>query len=377
MTAPNTLFLRLEGPLQAWGDASKFVVRRTAEAPTKSGVLGMICCAMGKKRCDARPLLVSLNSLAMGVRIDRPGTLWSDYHTVGAGIGILRADGQGIKRTAKTGEIETLVTRRYYLCDARFLVALQGDPDLVREVRDAFKNPRWPIFLGRKSCPPTVPVLTDDDAQDLGTFSDLLAALKSKPWQPRFEYDETPPNLDCLCEWQSSPTQPDAPPDAEAWDDAPVSFDPPFHQPRLVLRTTLRVPDDVKDGEPVQQSTPLPPRPRADYGNEEYKKCRTRRLEDDHHLCVFCKAEARTVQHVTYRRAGGYEKLEDLRSLCRLCHDAVTMIEYGLGMGLDRINPENPRWRQQIIRKRDEIIRFRSLETRQRHLQRVAPEEVE
>ena len=98
----------------------------------------------------------------------------------------------------------------------------------------------------------------------------------------------------------------------------------------------------------------------------------------DRYACVFCKAplEGRgaTVQHVTYRRAGGSETLDDLRSLCRLCHDAVTMMEYGLGMGLDRINPEEPRWRDEIIRKRDEIVAFRSLETRRR---RLAPEEVE
>jgi hypothetical protein len=80
------------------------------------------------------------------------------------------------------------------------------------------------------------------------------------------------------------------------------------------------------------------------------------------------------VQHTTYRRAGGGESPDDLRSLCRLCHDAVTMIEYGLGMGMDRINPEEPRWREEIIRKRGEIIEFRSLETRRRHL---AHEEVE
>ncbi|MGA2501804.1 MAG: hypothetical protein ABSH20_29025, partial [Tepidisphaeraceae bacterium] len=64
----------------------------------------------------------------------------------------------------------------------------------------------------------------------------------------------------------------------------------------------------------------------------------------------------------------------DLRSLCRLCHDAVTMIEYGTGMGLDRINPEDPMYRDQIIQKRAEIIAFRSLETRRRRLE---PEEVE
>ena len=50
------------------------------------------------------------------------------------------------------------------------------------------------------------------------------------------------------------------------------------------------------------------------------------------------------------------------------------MIEYGLGMGIDRINPEDPQWRQRIIDKRDEIIAFRSMETRRRYL---AAEDVE
>ena len=48
----NTLFLRLEGPLQAWSDTSKFVIRRTMEAPTKSGVIGLICCSMGVRRSE-------------------------------------------------------------------------------------------------------------------------------------------------------------------------------------------------------------------------------------------------------------------------------------------------------------------------------------
>jgi hypothetical protein len=80
------------------------------------------------------------------------------------------------------------------------------------------------------------------------------------------------------------------------------------------------------------------------------------------------------VQHITYRRAGGGEEQEDLRALCRLCHDAVTMIEYGHGMGLDRIDPCEVRWRDEILRTRNEIVQRRSLETRRRYL---TPEEVE
>jgi CRISPR system Cascade subunit CasD len=372
--APNTLYLRLEGPMQAWGDNSRFVVRRTMDAPTKSGVLGLICCAMGLTRAAARDRLPDLNALAMGVRIDRAGDRWWDYHTAGAGIGLLQAKG-GIKETKPAKgvtappRIETLLSRREYLCDASFLVALQGESELIAEVSEALASPRWPVFLGRKSCPPAVPIPEGEDR-----CGDLRTALKAKIWRPRHSFDagarQKQVELPCIVEWQPSETQPTAPPEAEVWYDRPVSFDPPVHEARLVMRETVSV--DV--GGPVLHRTPAQPRPHADYRNTEYKKRRLERLEADHQLCVFCKSPATTTQHITYRRAGGGEELTDLRSLCRLCHDAVTMIEYGLGMGLDRINPEDPEWRDRITAKRSEIVEFRSLETRRR---RFAAEEVE
>jgi CRISPR system Cascade subunit CasD len=367
---PNTLFLRLEGPLQAWGDNSKFVMRRTMEAPTKSGVIGLICCAMGLSRQAARGHLPEMNELRMGVRIDRPGTRWWDYHTVGAGIGMLTAEGK-----VKTGAQGTLVTRREYLADASFLVALQGDEDqtaLIAEIATALRGPKWPLFLGRKSCPPSAPVLAAPRPLDGETwdnpakYDDLRAALRAIPWRPRMrDIDNEPHQGEApgLIEWPPS-VQASAPADAEVWYDSPVSFDPPVHEPRLVVRDTVVVPV----GEPTQRHTPPPARPRANYQNSEYRKARDARLRADHGLCVFCKSPATTVQHITYRRGGGGESQDDLRSLCRLCHDAVTMIEYGQGMGLDRINPCEPRWREQIIAKRTEIIKFRSLETRRRHL---------
>jgi len=127
-------------------------------------------------------------------------------------------------------------------------------------------------------------------------------------------------------------------------------------------------------GEPLQHRAPPPPRPRAAYSGGKWDNARKERLTADQWLCIFCKSPAKPVHHVTYRRAGGDESLDDLRSLCPLCHDAVSMLEYGLSMGLDRINPEDPCWRDDIIRKRQEIIEFRSLETRRR---RLSAEEVE
>jgi CRISPR system Cascade subunit CasD len=398
----NTVFLRLEGPLQAWGDTSKFVIRRSMEAPTKSGVLGLICCAMGwsrqkvvedpipdkalhelvqclivrhdkEKDKPRQTLLDLLNTMTMGVRVDRPGTRWWDYHTVGAGIGMTTAAG-GLK----TGAQGTLIKRLEYLADASFLVALQGDSVLIETVAQALRSPKWPLYLGRKSCPPSVPVFTQPRkdkgktwANPMAVDGDVKAALQALPWCPRYKNDPSPDLLDRLIEWRKVNDNDTAPVEAELWYDAPFSFDPPVHHPRLVVRDSVT----VKVGDVLQHRTPSRPRPRADYSDGEYRKRRAERLRSDHGLCVFCKSPATTVQHVTYRHAGGDERLDELRSLCRLCHDAVTMIEYGLGMGLDRINPCDPRWRNNILRARGDIIRFRSEEGRRRAL-RPAPERV-
>ncbi len=363
----DTLFLRLEGPLQAWGNhESKFVVRRTNEAPTKSGIFGLFCAAMGVSRLEAaQKWLPQLAGLRMGVRIDQPGVRWWDYHTVGAEMKMRTAEGK-----TKPG---AMLTRREFLCDASFLVALQGAPGLIETLYTTMQNPRWALFLGRKSCPASRPMLEHQP----GEFGNTETALTSVPWRKRYKNDPVPEKVDCLLDWQPTPAQPEAPNDAQVWYDVPVSFDPPAHTPRFVIRKSIRTGVNGEIGiseTPAQNYTPPPPRPRADYQNTAYRKARAERIEADRGLCVFCKSPATTVQHITYRRAGGNESHADLRSLCRLCHDAVTMIEYGVGMGLDRIDPCEPRWRKKITKKRSEIIEFRSLETRRR---RLNAEEVE
>lgn len=366
---PNTLFLRLEGPMQAWGaQESKFLVRRTAEAPTKSGVIGLLCAAMGVSREDAADgWLARLGELRMGVRVDSPGIRWWDYHTVGAGMEMRIAEGP---RKSKPG---AMLTRREYLCDASFLVALCGDPALIGKLYEALKGPKWTLYLGRKACPPSRPMIEHPP----GAFPSTRSAIAAVPWRPRLKGDAPPASVPCLLDWEPTAEQPEAPADAEVWYDVPLTFAPPSHRPRFVIRRAIELGEQGEvavASQPAQNLTPRPPRPRADYANSEYRKRRETRLDSDHRLCVFCKSPATTVQHITYRHAGGEEAQEELRSLCRLCHDAVTMIEYGLGMGLDRINPEELRWRDSILAKRNEIVRFRSLETRRR---RLSPEEVE
>ncbi len=362
----NTIFLRLEGPLQAWGtQESKFVIRASDEAPTKSGIIGLLCASMGISRREAKEWFPRFHKLKIGVRIDRPGIRWWDYNTIGAKIGSLTAVGKP-KYTATTKEIETLLSRREFLCDASFLVAIRGEPQLIQLIHEALLNPKWTLYLGRKSCPPSVPI----HSGDIVSHDDLVSALKSIPWRPRSKNDKKPEKLTCLTDWTPTDDKPYAPDDAEIWYDMPDSFERPSHHPRFVIREELSIGEgkDVEIGELTQNRPPSPKRPRADYTNSEWKKVRKKRLDIDHHLCAFCKSPGTTVQHITYRHAGGEERIDELITLCRLCHDAVTMIEYGENMGIDRINPCEEKWKDRITQKRNEIIRYRSLATRKRKL---------
>lgn len=146
------LLLRLEGPLQSWGERARWDFRDSAPFPTKSAVIGLIACAMGLPRGSSE-ITEMHSSLKMGVRADRAGTVMTDYHTVS---GVIKTASGG--QRGNKGEITTIVSQRQYIQDGAFLVALSGKMEILQKCTNALKEPVWPIFLGRKSCPPTRPV---------------------------------------------------------------------------------------------------------------------------------------------------------------------------------------------------------------------------
>ncbi len=144
-----TLLLQCVAPLQSWGIQSQFTYRDTGREPSKSGIVGLLCAALGRPRYDTETI-ARLAALKMGVRVDREGKILRDYHTAGLG-GYYRASG-GIERK------KLITSDRYYLSDAAFLVALQGEKKVLETLHAALANPCWMLFLGRKSCPPSPPV---------------------------------------------------------------------------------------------------------------------------------------------------------------------------------------------------------------------------
>lgn len=151
----STLLLRLAAPLQSWGVDAKFDRRGTQSIPTKSGVVGLVAAALGRRRDEG---IDDLQALYFGVRVDRAGALLRDYHTA---------------RSIKSA----YVTHRYYLTDAVFLAGLEGPEPFLKEIDTALHSPAFPLFLGRRSCPPEGKI-----SLGIRTNKNLAGALQEEEW---------------------------------------------------------------------------------------------------------------------------------------------------------------------------------------------------
>ncbi len=143
----NTLLIRLER-VQCSHGASKAYSQNAYRqiTPSKSGVVGLLCAALGRPR-TANISTISTD-LTMGVRVECEGIFSKDFQTTQ----------RVAKATSKTNfqadpRSDAVISNRYYLADACFLVGLEGNAHqlpLLEECNSSLQNPRWPLFLGRK-----------------------------------------------------------------------------------------------------------------------------------------------------------------------------------------------------------------------------------
>lgn len=157
----SVLLLLLAGPLQAWGSTARFTRRTTENAPTKSGVLGLLAAAQGRSR---EADLTDLALLGFGVRVDQPGTRLRDFQTA---------------HHAGSGKAMPL-SERFYLADAVFVAAVEGETKLITALYEAVSEPVYLPYLGRRSCPPSEPLTKlGPPLKDVG----LEQALREATWQ--------------------------------------------------------------------------------------------------------------------------------------------------------------------------------------------------
>ena len=206
----STLLLRLAAPLQAWGLNSKFNIRQTDNVPSKSGVVGLLASALGRRREES---VEDLDALRFGVRVVRRGTLLCDYHTVSCNPNPRPA----LNKT-------DYVTRRYYLSDAVFIAGFESeDVAFLNALDAALREPAYPLFLGRRSCPPTPPL-------SLGICEANLESALMDAECPETAFGENvePPRL-VLDAMEATPSTP-------LVQDRPLSFSPKrrLHGYRLI-----------------------------------------------------------------------------------------------------------------------------------------------
>ncbi|MFF1263588.1 MULTISPECIES: type I-E CRISPR-associated protein Cas5/CasD [unclassified Streptomyces] len=260
MTAPDrssVLLLRLAGPLQSWGDRSAFNRRETRPEPTKSGVVGLLAAAAGRSRHAA---LDDLAGLGLGIRIDQPGSILRDYHTVSdyRGQPLLSAavTAKGQQKPTSPAK-HTHITQRFYLQDAIFLAAVEGPEELITTLEHAIRHPAFPLALGRRSCVPAQPLAL---GQRTGSLED---ALRTEPWQaaPATRKRWGRQNGDAA--HIDLPATLDDPAGDEVRDDVPLSFAPRSRAftTRRTRHTYLEAPTGL---------TPDPARPRNTGGHDPF-----------------------------------------------------------------------------------------------------------
>ena len=178
----SVLLMWLEAPLQSWGADSRFGRRDTLDFPTRSGVLGLICCALGRGG-EEREWLLRMSAHSQEVlactRAEKNAAvvrepLLRDFHMVGSGYD--EKDPWESLLTPKTSEGKkpvgggTKMTYRYYLQDMAFAVIMSLPEEEAKSISEALQNPCWDLYLGRKCCVPTDLIYrglfaTDDEAR--------------------------------------------------------------------------------------------------------------------------------------------------------------------------------------------------------------------
>jgi CRISPR system Cascade subunit CasD len=155
------LIFRLYGPLAAWGDIAVGEYRPSFAHPSKSAIVGLLAAALGIRRDDEERQKALAKASSFAVRVDSMGTLLRDYHTTqvpSAKRGITHCTRRS---ELKGDDVNTILSSRDYRCDAAYTVALaiyEGAQYTAQKLADALRRPVFTLYLGRKSCPPALPL---------------------------------------------------------------------------------------------------------------------------------------------------------------------------------------------------------------------------
>jgi CRISPR system Cascade subunit CasD len=160
----NYLAFHLYAQLASWGGIAPGGNRHTADYPSKSALIGLIAAALGINRNDHQQLQNLANNLTFAIALINAGDFLQDYHTTE----VPTVAKQGFKPQTRrdelvvlTDKLNTILSNREYRIDASYNIAVAiKDNSLysAEAIQQALLEPKYHLYLGRKSCPLAKPM---------------------------------------------------------------------------------------------------------------------------------------------------------------------------------------------------------------------------
>ncbi len=169
------LLFRLYGPMASWGDIAVGEYRPSFTAPTRSAILGLVAAALGIRRDQEDSLTELTESYGFAAMVEARGSLLRDFHTWQISKPKKGATFESRRQELAGDVLDTGLSRRDYYCDALYQVCLWVPTERsvrhsLSDIKAALERPRFPLYLGRKSCPPALPLkpamLTAENVKD-------------------------------------------------------------------------------------------------------------------------------------------------------------------------------------------------------------------
>lgn len=190
------LIFQLQAPISAWGDTAVGEYRPTANYPSESALIGLLGAALGIERTEELRHQSLVAELRFAIGVQSTGRLLRDYHTAQVpGRVQLKNRPHRTRRdelSIPKEELNTILSTRDYRQDAACLVAVQTIPEAstqLSELAQAIQQPKFVLCLGRKSCPPSVPlwpqiIEADNALQAMEMYREKLGATSGEKQLP-------------------------------------------------------------------------------------------------------------------------------------------------------------------------------------------------
>lgn len=164
----NYLKLTLSGVLQYFSDSDSIALRTTYNTslyPTKRAIVGMLASALGYERKDARSKEL-FNNIDVKYSIIEEPIILNDFQTIRP----LKSQKNYMNKFNKRNTFQTvegkyrdgsLCKKVQFLQDAEYEIFIGGSDELLKELYDAIRNPVYSLFIGKRSCVPNKPIVTE------------------------------------------------------------------------------------------------------------------------------------------------------------------------------------------------------------------------